>query len=136
MTEKKHEFNELREQFNKSLPEPLQSRDDNLEVMLTWLLAHELASNEEIYDQKRYDLLYEGINRAFGWSRVELHKSVLEAKSMLKSYSDPAKVLRKGMTERSIEVLLEVLKSVVLSSCEDESFQNYLVEKVSALLEG
>ncbi len=107
-------------------------RDDKLvELILGQAVACELAVNEKLYDQRRYDIVFAGLQNAFGWSRFDLHQAILAGRSMIKSVSDPLKSTRFVLPEEAKEVLLRIVDEVLLINCDDTDFRVYLREKLA-----
>lgn len=123
------DFQQLEKRFSESLQIGVEE-DTYLSDMLSWLLVHELATNEKLYDQTRYDYIYEGLHSVLNYSRLKLHREILEFKAC-KSMSGPYDSYRELMTNESKTILLEGLNEL-LRGCPDDEFKQYLRGKVEA----
>lgn len=70
------DMEQLNEKFSSAMGAFTYSQRNPVELILGVAIMIELAQHETIYDQERYDVVFEGVNRAFGWSRVQLQQNI------------------------------------------------------------
>lgn len=107
---------------------------DPVELYLGQLVLYELATNEHLYDQPRYDALYLGLNRVLGWTRVQLHQNLLEYKSLQRSCPTGISAVREGLSKSSKVLLAKIIDELFLSEINNPDFRVYLSNKLKGLL--
>jgi hypothetical protein len=123
-------------------PESQQSLNDYdsarlaLENIFRWILADELASNESMYDQVRYDMVYEILNQLCGCSRVTLHQEILEVQSLKRNHGkwEICNSLKDLLSREQKEILMKVMSNCLLKDLKDAEFSNYLRNKIALKL--
>ena len=107
-----------------------------LEVALTVLLV-DLASCDDDFDPREYQMLSNGLRRVFGTAKHEVQALVNQAKlaiANLRGTNKFAALLRDNLDEEKRRAILEVIDDVIMVDGVEDGFETYLRCKYADLL--
>lgn len=108
-----------------------------LELAMTVLLV-ELASSDQNFDPREYNLIANGLMRIFGTPRTEISALVNRAKLALDNFSGTtrfAEMLQKNLSEEARKQLMEVINDVIMADGVEDGFEIFLRQKFARLLD-
>ncbi len=107
-----------------------------LELALTVLLV-DLASCDQDFDPKEYQVISSGLRRIFGTSKTEISGLVNQANlqlANLRGVSKFTELLRENLSLDERKAIMEVIEDVISADGQEEDFEVYLRTKLSDLL--
>ncbi len=110
--------------------------NEDLEIALTVLLV-DLASCDQNFDQKEYQVISNGLYRMFGTTRAQVQKLVNQAMltiNGMRGVDHFAKLLKTSLPEEDKQIVLDLIKEIIHADDVEDTFELYLQKKFVDLL--
>lgn len=108
-----------------------------LELAMTILLV-ELASCDQNFEPREYNLIASGLMRVFGTPRTEISALVNRAKLTLENFSGTtrfAELLKNNLDENIRAQIMDVINDVIMADGIEDGFEIFLRQKFARILD-
>ncbi len=109
---------------------------NELELAMAIILV-DLASCDNNFDQREYQVITRGLNRLFGTNKCDVEKLVQQAQTVvdgLRGTANFAKLLKDNLKDEEKDVVLELIDELIDADGVEDGFETYLRHKYSDLL--
>lgn len=108
----------------------------SLELAMAVLLV-DLASSDENFEPREYQVIVSGMQRLFGTSRSEVSALINQAQlelANLRGLNHFYELLRENLDQRERERIMQIVEEIILADKVEDSFEIYLRNKFAKML--
>ncbi|MBX7143908.1 MAG: TerB family tellurite resistance protein [Oligoflexia bacterium] len=111
-------------------------KKNDLELALAVLLV-DLASCDQNFEMREYNIIQNGLRRIFGTTKDEVTKLINQANTTLKNLRGSSRFaaqLKENLDENARKAIFEVIEEVIAADGVEDGFETYMRHKFADLL--